>query len=158
VCAKHTITKDVKLSKMNENNFCVWSAKDYADDENGKLETFSVCFETEKQCDEFRKVFEGTQSTLERAAKQWSCDSCYVKNKAEAAKCIACDTAKPGAVITVSSAPNGAPIPSTSSNTGMLLSLSPQQPSSSPFTTAQVSIFVMIYLRFCASVAYLVLS
>lgn len=146
MCAKHTITKDFKLLKMNENNCCVWSAIDYTDDENGKLEIFSACFETEKQCVDFREVFEAAQLTLEKAAQQSSCGSCYLKNKVEAAQCIACDTTKLGAVITVSSAQNGAPMPSTSSNTGMLFSLLPQLPSSPPFATAQVSLFVRIYL------------
>jgi len=149
--AKHYITKDL-IFLTAAKNCIIWSATDYACGEKGKLVQFSARFETEEQSVEFLKIIEQAQSSLEKLAQQWPCDSCNVKNKTEAAKCIVCDTAKPEAVITVSSPP----IPSTTSTTGMLLtSFLPKAPSPA-FTTTQVS-FLLSLMRFFASLAYLLL-
>ncbi|KAH8245298.1 hypothetical protein KR032_008196 [Drosophila birchii] len=43
-----------------------------------------------------------------KSSKEWDCDVCMVRNKAEAAKCVACETPKPGAA---KSAPLAAPSP-----------------------------------------------
>ena len=152
MCAKHNITKDLVVSSVG--NCCLWFATDYACDEKGKLVQFSVRFETEEQSNEFRKAIEQAQLTLGKAAQQWFCDSCNVKNKAEAAKCIACDTAYPEAIITVSSGRIGTPIASTTSNFVMLSSPLPQQEPSHALTTAQVSVFVILNLFLSASVAH----
>ncbi len=141
MCAKHNITKDLVVSSVG--NCCLWFATDYACDEKGKLVQFYARFETEEQSVEFLKIMEQAQSTLEKVAQQWPCDSCNVKNKTEAAKGIVCDTVKPEAVITVSSPP----IPSTTSTTGMLLSSFLPKAPSPEFTTTQVS-FLLSLMRF----------
>ncbi|KAJ3609257.1 hypothetical protein NHX12_023781 [Muraenolepis orangiensis] len=38
----------------------------------------------------------GFGAMFARPAGMWDCDTCLVQNKAEAVKCVACDTAKPG--------------------------------------------------------------
>ncbi|XP_056438152.1 nuclear pore complex protein Nup153 [Gadus chalcogrammus] len=42
------------------------------------------------------KAAVGFGAMFARPAGMWDCDTCLVQNKAEAVKCVACDTAKPG--------------------------------------------------------------
>ena len=131
MCADHTITTDLKLLGVANKNWCIWSAVDYADDEKGELKKFAARFQTEEQCDEFRKAFEGAQSALGKVAQQScgntfapksGCPSYSINNKAEAANCVS----------PVSSAPT---LNSTASiNSGLLFSLLPQQEPTPSFT------------------------
>lgn len=119
MCAHHAITPDLKFTEVKAtNNTWMWSVMDFADDKKGKLEKFAALFETEENSAEFRKVLEEAQSSQQPPVQQgvgnqfaskpgsWSCDSCYVKNKAEATKCVACGTLKPVTVIRVISSLN----------------------------------------------------
>ncbi|KAH8258913.1 hypothetical protein KR038_003128, partial [Drosophila bunnanda] len=40
---------------------------------------------------------QGFGEQFKKSGKEWDCDVCMVRNKAEAAKCVACETAKPAA-------------------------------------------------------------
>ncbi|XP_017036179.1 nuclear pore complex protein Nup153 isoform X2 [Drosophila kikkawai] len=41
---------------------------------------------------------QGFGEQFKKSGKEWDCDVCMVRNKAEAGKCVACETSKPGGV------------------------------------------------------------
>lgn len=100
----HATKSELKLSEVK----ATWtlSVIDFASDKNGILEKFTAMFETQEETIKFREVLEKAHSSRHPTFQQsdeyklttsfgsWSCDLCYVKNKAVATICITCDTIK----------------------------------------------------------------
>uniref|UniRef100_A0A6P4F2Q9 Nuclear pore complex protein Nup153 n=1 Tax=Drosophila rhopaloa TaxID=1041015 RepID=A0A6P4F2Q9_DRORH len=51
----------------------------------------------------------GFGEQFKKSSKEWECDVCMVRNKAEVSKCVACETAKPGAIPALAQAPPSTP-------------------------------------------------
>jgi E3 SUMO-protein ligase RanBP2 len=125
LCANHRITSDLKFEIFNEKQVR-WHAQDYSEGE-GKHETLAARFRSEEDAKKFKQECENAQVVLASSEgttptkpvqkepvvvdpskpslsqmfknddSVWTCTGCYVKNKKEIVKCVACGTLAPGA-------------------------------------------------------------
>ncbi|XP_066562087.1 E3 SUMO-protein ligase RanBP2 [Amia ocellicauda] len=127
ICANHYITADMALKpNAGSDKSWVWHAMDYAD-ECPKPEQLAIRFKTAEEAALFKSRFEEAQRVVPKSPfKQdeqpgressksavsqpagfgaqfvkkegdWDCNACYVRNKAAAAACVACQTPNPNA-------------------------------------------------------------
>ena len=132
LCANHNITAGMELKpNVGSDRSWVWyTSADYADGE-AKPEKLAIKFKTSKMALKFKKVFDDLieplssepspevakteeqkvpgcklyqelMSTLAAAPGAWSCDVCYVDNKADDLTCVACNSVRPGAEVSYS--------------------------------------------------------
>ena len=124
LCANHRITGDLKFEIYNEKQVR-WHAQDYSENE-GKHELLAARFKSEEDAKKFKEECENAQqiiassdssapvvtkpkvevetsskpslsSLFQKDKNQWSCTGCYLNNKKEDQKCVACGTPAPGA-------------------------------------------------------------
>ena len=124
-CANHNITAEMKLKpNVGSDRSWVWyTSADYAEDE-GKPEKLAIKFKTAETAGKFKQVFDelkephssghppqkapaehqkatGSElhgqflSNFAPAPGTWSCEVCYVENKAEDSACVTCNPLKP---------------------------------------------------------------
>ena len=137
LCANHNITAGMELKpNVGSDRSWVWyTSADYADGE-AKPEKLAIKFKTSKMALKFKKVFDDLieplssepspevakteeqkdpgcklyqelMSTLAAAPGAWSCDVCYVDNKADDLTCVACNSVRPGAEVSYSPVKTG---------------------------------------------------
>ena len=124
LCANHNITAGMELKpSVGSDRSWVWyTSADFADGE-ARPEKLAVKFKTPEIAEKFKDVFNDlketspsehpieTTTTEEKkdtgcklyeqfistfAPGAWSCEVCYVNNKAEDSTCVACNSVKPG--------------------------------------------------------------
>ena len=125
LCANHNITAEMELKpNVGSDRSWVWyTSADYSEGE-GKPEKLAIKFKTAETAGKFKQVFDelkephssghppqkapaehqkATGSELHRqflsnfapAPGTWSCEVCYVENKAEDSACVTCNPLKP---------------------------------------------------------------
>ena len=126
LCANHNITAAMKLKpNVGSDRSWVWyTSADYAEGE-ARPEKLAVKLKTPEIADKFKQVFDDLKelsssehppetaeaedqkktgcelyeqfmSTFTAAPGAWTCEVCYVVNKANDSTCVACNTVKPG--------------------------------------------------------------
>ena len=132
LCANHNITAGMELKpNVGSDRSWVWyTSADYADGE-AKPEKLAIKFKNSEMAQKFKKVFDDLieplssepspevaktedqkepgcklyqefMSTFAAAPGAWSCDVCYVDNKADDLTCVACNSVRPGAEVSYS--------------------------------------------------------
>ena len=124
LCANHKITEDMTLQRLASSNVAwCWFAQDYAEGELNN-EQLAAKFKTPELAQMFKDIFEEAQRNLATTpekpkskdvvapksetssgfgdkfkpkAGEWSCDMCYVLNKADCDQCVSCESVRPGA-------------------------------------------------------------
>ena len=125
LCANHNITAEMELKpNVGSNRSWVWyTSADYSEGE-GKPEKLAIKFKTAETAGKFKQVFDELKEPLssghspEKAPAEhqkatgcelykqflsnfahapgtWSCEVCYVENKAGDSVCVACNSLKP---------------------------------------------------------------
>ena len=125
LCANHNITAEMELKpNVGSDRSWVWyTSADYAEGE-GKSEKLAIKFKTAETAGNFKQVFDELKelfssghlpekataenqkatgcelykqfvSNFAHAPGTWSCEVCYVENKAEESTCVACNSLKP---------------------------------------------------------------
>ena len=118
LCANHNITAEMELKpNVGSDRSWVWyTSADYAEGE-GKPEKLAIKFKTAETAGKFKQVFDELKelfssghlqekvtgcelykqflSNFPPAPGTWSCEACYVENKAGNSACVACNSAKP---------------------------------------------------------------
>ena len=137
LCANHNITAAMELKpNVGSDRSWVWyTSADYAEGE-ARPEKLAVKLKTPEIADKFKQVFDDLKelsssehppetaeaedqtetgcelyeqfmSTFTAAPGAWTCEVCYVVNKANDLTCVACDTVKPGAQVVEPSSATG---------------------------------------------------
>ena len=118
LCANHNITAEMELKpNVGSDRSWVWyTSADYAEGE-GKPEKLAIKFKTAETAGKFKQVFDELKelfssghlqekatgcelykqffSNFAPAPGTWSCEVCYVENKAGDSTCVACNCLKP---------------------------------------------------------------
>jgi E3 SUMO-protein ligase RanBP2 len=122
LCANHRITSDIKLENINEKQLR-WLVQDCSEGEPA-FEQLAAKFHTANDAKEFRRIFEQAQTeytatsptknkvltdksnesnqitsssladNFKKDKGSWTCNGCYVTNKPDTLKCIACQSEK----------------------------------------------------------------
>ncbi|XP_058446264.1 E3 SUMO-protein ligase RanBP2 isoform X2 [Malaya genurostris] len=118
LCCNQLITKDMKFTLVEKTKSLTWVGHDYSENEL-TVETFAIRFKTKDILDDFYNTLKKIQSAMSdksdsKANKEevkklepkgfgdvfkpkagaWTCDACYVSNKAEDLHCISCASPK----------------------------------------------------------------
>lgn len=134
LCCNMSITKEIELKKMNGTTYS-FAGQDFSEGEI-HAEYLAIKFKTSELVEQFVEAVKQVQKSLgapkpASAAKHdekkptegfgdafkpkvgsWTCEGCYISNKAEALHCVACDSPKDKTVPKKEAKPSFAPDPS----------------------------------------------